>query len=64
MFANDDERPVPKGDVRVGQDLSLLSVDELEQRIRLLEAEIERTRKDIDKKSGHRNAAESVFSRK
>ncbi|GGE38806.1 hypothetical protein GCM10007276_15150 [Agaricicola taiwanensis] len=64
MFADDNEPRVPQDAIRIGQDLSLLSVDELHQRIRILEGEIERIRKDIDAKSGHKLQAEAVFSRK
>lgn len=51
-------------EIRIGQDLSLWSVSELEQRIRTLEVEIERTRKDIASKSHHLTQAESLFGRK
>jgi uncharacterized small protein (DUF1192 family) len=64
MFSDENEPRSSDQDLRIGQDLSLLSVDELEKRIFLLEGEIERTRKDIAAKSGHRMQAEAVFSRK
>ncbi len=43
------------------EDLSTISVDELEDRIERLSAEIERTKKEIDAKKGSRSAAEAFF---
>lgn len=45
------------------QDLDSLSVDELNARITLLEAEIERTRAKIKSAVNHRASAESLFKR-
>ena len=42
MSLFDDDRPVKKTAHEIGSDLSLLSVDELANRIDLLKAEIER----------------------
>ena len=43
------------------EDLSTISVDELEERIERLTAEIERTKKEIEAKKGSRSAAEAFF---
>jgi uncharacterized small protein (DUF1192 family) len=43
------------------EDLSLLGIEELEERISLLEAEILRIRAQIEHKRGSRSAAEALF---
>ncbi len=45
----------------VGEDLSLLSVDELKERVTLLETEIERLRAAIGSKEQSRSAADAFF---
>ena len=62
MFA-DDDRPKKPLAHEIGTDLSALSVDELQERIVLLKAEIARLEGDIEKKGSTRTAAESVFSK-
>lgn len=57
----DDERPRPKPAHEIGQDLSLLSVHELDERVALLQAEIERLRADRARKETSRQAAASIF---
>lgn len=47
--------------ITVGEDLSAISVDELAERITLLETEIERIKQDIEAKKGARSAADAVF---
>ena len=44
------------------EDLDLYSVEELEERIATLEAEIGRTRRALDSKCNRKSAAESLFS--
>ena len=61
MAIEDDEKPRRKITHDVGQDLSLLSVDELGERIALLTAEIARLQAEIDKKRASRDAAASFF---
>jgi uncharacterized small protein (DUF1192 family) len=46
------------------EDLDLHAVGELQERIALLEAEILRTRAQMDRKQAGRAAAEALFSRK
>ncbi|MGI9462982.1 MAG: DUF1192 domain-containing protein [Aestuariivirgaceae bacterium] len=48
-------------DIVIGEDLSMLSVEELERRIEILENEIQRIRDDIGSKQSSLTAAESFF---
>lgn len=45
----------------IGCDLSLISVDELQERIALLQREIERLETEKSSKEKSKNAAESLF---
>lgn len=47
----------------VKQDLDPLSVDELRQRIAMLEAEIARVRRKLEGAIDHRSSAEALFKR-
>ncbi|NWG23323.1 MAG: DUF1192 domain-containing protein [Pseudorhodoplanes sp.] len=60
MF-DDDDRPKKKVMHELGQDLSLLSVAELNERIALLRAEIGRLESDIASKQAKRSAADQFF---
>lgn len=53
----------PKQDVTIGQDISALSVAELEERIRILEGEIVRAREAIKARGITRSAADAIFKR-
>ncbi len=44
------------------EDLDLYGVSELEERVELLEAELARTRRQIEKKGAARSAADSFFN--
>lgn len=59
----DDEAVRPKRAHEIGQDLSLLSVDELEARVELLRAETRRLQAEIDAKGSSLKAAEALFRR-
>lgn len=59
----DDERPKPKRTVTVGEILDAHGIAELEERVAALDAEIARTRAEIDKKRKHEAAAASLFKR-
>lgn len=59
----DDERPAKPANAVPGEDLSLLSVEELEERIRLYRAEIARLEADISAKQSSRAVAETFFRR-
>jgi len=50
-------------DGAVREDLSPLSLEQLRERILVLEAEITRTKADIDRKSTHISAAEALFKK-
>lgn len=59
---DDDLKPRPKPPAHaVGQDLSALSVHELEERIQVLRDEIARLEADMAAKQSSRSAAESLF---
>jgi uncharacterized small protein (DUF1192 family) len=61
--ADDDDRPKKKIAHEIGQDLTLLSVKELTERIALLRDEIARLEADITKKQASRSAADQFFKR-
>jgi uncharacterized small protein (DUF1192 family) len=63
MKDDDDDRPKKKITHEVGQDLYLLSVKELEERIALLAEEIERLRIAIAGKQSSRGVADSFFKK-
>jgi uncharacterized small protein (DUF1192 family) len=59
----DDDRPKKKIAHEIGQDLALLSVRELDERIGLLKEEIARLEADKIKKHATRSAADQFFKR-
>jgi len=61
MAIEDDDRPRKKVTHEIGQDLSLLSVDELAERIALMNSEIERLQAAIVKKRASKDAAANFF---
>jgi uncharacterized small protein (DUF1192 family) len=61
MAIEDDDRPRKKISHEIGQDLSLLSVEELGERIALLTSEIERLQTAATKKRASRDAADQFF---
>lgn len=63
MSLFDEDRPVRKTVHDIGQDLSLLSVDELKVRVELLKAEIARLEAAAAAKGASRAAADSFFKR-
>ena len=58
-----DEKPRPKRQVTVGEALDTLGIGELEERVGMLEAEIVRTRSEIERKRKHEADAASLFKR-
>ncbi len=60
---DEDDRPKKKIAHEIGQDLTLLSVTELNARIELLRGEIARLESDIGKKQASRSAADQFFKR-
>jgi uncharacterized small protein (DUF1192 family) len=61
MPSEDDDRPRKKVSHEIGQDLSLLSVTELNERIALLSSEIERLSAAVAKRNASKDAANSFF---
>ncbi|MDR3465635.1 MAG: DUF1192 domain-containing protein [Xanthobacteraceae bacterium] len=61
MASEDDDRPRRKITHEIGQELSLLSVGELEERIALLRQEIERLEAAAVKKRASRDVASQLF---
>ena len=61
MATEDDDKPRKKITHEIGQDLSLLSVEELTERIALMNAEIERLQAAMTKKRASKDAADSFF---
>jgi len=60
---DDDDRPKKKIAHEIGQELTLLSVRELTERIGLLKDEIARLEADIAKKQASRSAADQFFKK-
>jgi uncharacterized small protein (DUF1192 family) len=60
---DDDDRPRKKVSHEIGQDLSLLSVEELNERIALLASETERLKEAAAKKRASKDAADNFFKR-
>jgi uncharacterized small protein (DUF1192 family) len=60
---DDDDRPKKKIAHEIGQELSLLSVEELKARIVLMQDEIKRLEADIAQKNAKRAAADQFFKR-
>ena len=61
MASEEDDKPRKKITHEIGQDLSLLSVEELTERIALMNAEIERLQQAATKKRASKDAANSFF---
>ena len=60
---DDDDRPKKKIAHEIGQDLALLSVEELSERAAVLETEIARLRQAIAKKQASRTVADQFFKK-
>ena len=60
---DEDDRPKKKLVHEIGQDLTLLSVKELDERVALLKEEIARLEADQVKKQAQRSAADQFFKR-
>ena len=60
---DEDDRPKKKIVHEIGQDLALLSIKELEERIALLDAEIARLKGAISSKQGSRHVADQFFKK-
>jgi uncharacterized small protein (DUF1192 family) len=60
---DEDDRPKKKIAHEIGQDLATLSVEELTDRIALLNDEVARLQAALDKKRTSRSAADQFFKR-
>jgi uncharacterized small protein (DUF1192 family) len=60
---DEDDRPRKKISHDIGQDLTLLSVTELTERINLMREEIARLEADIARKQATRTAADAFFKK-
>jgi uncharacterized small protein (DUF1192 family) len=60
---DDEDRPKKKLVHEIGQDLALLSIEELGDRISLLREEIARLEADIARKRATKSAADTFFKR-
>jgi len=60
---DDEDRPKKKIVHEIGQELTLLSVKELEERIGILKEEIARLQADIARKGASRTAADAFFKK-
>ena len=60
MF-DDEDRKKLASELVIGEDLATISVDELEERITLLQAEISRIKAEIVSKQATRASAENFF---
>jgi uncharacterized small protein (DUF1192 family) len=63
MKDEDEDRPKKKIVHEIGQDLALLSVKELQERIALLKEEIARLEGSITSKEASRNVADTFFKK-
>ena len=61
MAIEDDDKPRRKVSHEIGQDVSLLSVEELAERIALMNSEIERLQQAMVKKRASKDAADRFF---
>jgi uncharacterized small protein (DUF1192 family) len=61
MASEDDDKPRKKVSHEIGQDVSLLSVEELTERIALMHAEIERLQAAVTRKRASKDAADRFF---
>lgn len=57
----DDVRAKPKAAIVVGEDLKMLSLVDLQQRVDSLETEVARVRAEIQSKQAHEKAASDIF---
>ena len=60
---DEDDRPKKKVAHEIGQELTLLSVEELAARIELMREEIARLEADMAKKRASRSAADQFFKK-
>ena len=59
----DELKPKPEAAIAIGDDLSTLSIGELESRVQAFAAEIERVTAEMAAKKARQSAADSLFKR-
>lgn len=64
IFGTDDDLPRPKQVHQIGQDVTMLAVRDLDERIELLRVEITRLELARTAKNASRSAADAVFGKK
>jgi uncharacterized small protein (DUF1192 family) len=64
VFGTDDDLPRPKQSHQIGQDVTMLAVRDLDERIDLLKAEIIRLEMARSAKNASRSVADAVFGKK
>jgi uncharacterized small protein (DUF1192 family) len=60
-FMPEDDKPIRKTAHEIGQDLYTLSIEDFDERIAVLKAEIVRLEEARQQKSAQRAAADSIF---
>jgi len=60
-FIEDDDRPLRKVAHEIGQDLYALSIEDFDERIAMLKAEVARLEEARKQKAAQRAAADSIF---
>ncbi len=63
VFGTDDDLPRPKQVHQIGQDVTMLAVRDLDERIDILRAEIIRLEMARAAKNASRSAADAVFGK-
>ncbi len=62
-MSTEDNEPKKKRPYEIGQDLSDLSIDDINEVIGQLQAEIERLQSDAKQKNASKSAADALFNR-
>lgn len=62
LFVTEDDKPLSRPAHEIGQDLYSLSIEDFDERIAILKAEIARLEEARDKKAQQRSAADSIFA--
>jgi uncharacterized small protein (DUF1192 family) len=62
-MATDEDEPLRRPIAVLGEDLSLLSIEEIEERIDACRREIERLEAELERKRSTRSAADAYFRR-
>ena len=62
-MVTEDESPRKTAEIVIGADLSMMSIEHLQERITILESEIARIRQVVDSKQQSRTDAEAFFKR-